>query len=172
MEAGTMGVQSKLLGYIEEAWPGQAAGGDPVRIQHLLDTDSHISRHNEDVLRSLPETDEWPPLCRPMFAWASVDALMIVYKNRLIHLAASLKQMDWELRDWLDKFEGLLRRVYWESAYIRFEAAYIGTHEFAWQPTKGWVSELCQGRLSPIVEWSFTSTLPPEELARLRESSK
>jgi len=165
-----MGVQSRLLGYIKEAWPGLAAGGDPARMQHMLDSDSQISRHNEDVLGSLPTADEWPPLCRPMFAWAPVDAPMIVYKNRLIHLAASLKEVDWELREWLDKFEGLLRRLYWESAYIRFEAAYIGTHEFTWRPTDAWVKELCQGRLSPITEWSFTSTLPAEDLARLHES--
>jgi hypothetical protein len=163
-----MGVQSRLLGYIEEAWPGLAAGGDPALMQHLLDTKRRIHQHNEKVLGALPDADQWPPLCRPMFAWAPSDAPMIVYKNRLIHLAASLKQMDFELREWLDKFEGLLRRLYWESAYIRFEAAYIGKHEFTWRPTEAWVKELCKGRLTPISEWSFSSTMPAEELAQLR----
>ena len=164
-----MGVQSRLVGYIKEAWPGAAAGGDAALMQHLVDTDRAISRHNERVLGSLSETDFWPPLCRPMFAWAPTDASMIVYKNRLIHLAASLKEMDWALRDWLDKFEALLRRLYWESAYIRFEAAYLGVHEFTWRPTQAWVEQLCRGQLSPIAEWSFSSTMPTGDLADLRE---
>ena len=164
-----MGVQSRLLGYIEEAWLGAAAGGDPALIQHLIDTARGISRHNEEVLGGLSEADEWPPICRPMFAWAPANAPLIVYKNRLIHLAASLKEMDWELPHWLDKFESLLRRLYWESAYIRFQAAYLGTHEFTWRSSKAWVTELCRGRLTPITEWSFSSTLSAEKLARLRE---
>lgn len=164
-----MGLTSRLVGYIEEAWPGVAASGDPVLMQHLIDTDRRIGQHNEDVLGALPETDEWPPLCRPMFAWPPADAPMIVYRNRLIHFAASQKVLDWELPDWLDKFEGLLRRLYWESAYIRFEGAYLGAHEFTWRPTEAWVKELCRGRLAPVSEWSFTSTLAAEELDRLRQ---
>jgi hypothetical protein len=164
-----MGVQSRLLGYIEEAWPGVAAGGDAARMEQLLEAHRQIGAHNEQVLGSLPLEDEWPPLCRPMFAWAPAGAAMIVYKNRLIHMGASLKQLDWALREWLDKFEELLRALYWESAYVRFEAAYLGIHEFTWRPTEAWVRELCQGRLAPIREWTFTSTLPAEELEGLRE---
>jgi hypothetical protein len=164
-----MGVQSRLLGYIEEAWPGLAAGGDAARMAQLVEVHRQIGQHNEQVLGSLPIEDHWPPLCRPMFAWAPTGALMIVYKNRLIHMGASLKQLDWALREWLDKFEDLLRALYWESAYVRFEAAYLGVHEFTWRPTERWVRELCQGRLTPIREWSFTSTLPAEELEGLRE---
>jgi len=29
-----MGVQSRLVGYVEEAWPGVAAGGDATLMQH------------------------------------------------------------------------------------------------------------------------------------------
>ena len=163
-----MGAQSKLVGYIEEAWPGRATSNQTLAVE-LIAAEQQISRHNENVLGALPEVDEWPPLCRPMFAWTPVKTPMIVYKNRLIHFAASLKEMDWELRDWLDKFETLLRNLYWESAYIRFEAAYIGVHEFNYRPTDGWVQELCQGRVTPIGGWSFSSTLPAEDLAKLRE---
>jgi hypothetical protein len=85
-----------------------------------------------------------------MFGWAPADAPMIVYRNRIIHLGASLKEMDWALREWLDKFEAVLRRLYWESAYVRFEAAYLGVHEFTWRPKRAWVEDLCCGRLSPI----------------------
>jgi hypothetical protein len=164
-----MGMQTRLLGYIEEAWPGLAAGGDPELMRHLLDAGRRITRHNEEVLGALPGADEWPPLCRPMFGWAPAGTPMIEYGNRILHLGASLKAMDGALRDWLDKFEALLRRLYWESAYVRFEGAYVGVQEFTWRPTERWVKELCRGRLSPIADWSFRSTLPAEELHRLRE---
>jgi hypothetical protein len=171
-EGDSMGVQTRLLGYIEEAWPGLAAGGDPALMQHLVDTDHQISRHNDGVLKSLPEADDWPPLCRPMFGWAPADTPLIVYKNRLIHLAASLKELDWEFREWLDKFEAVLRQLYWESAYVRFEGAYIGVHEFKWRPTEAWMNELRRGRLAPITEWSFNSTLPADDLVRLSKYSQ
>jgi hypothetical protein len=164
-----MGMQTLLLGYIEEAWPGLAAGGDPVLMQHLLDTDRQISRHNEEVLGSLPEADEWPPLCRAMFSWASADAPMIVYRNRILHLGASLKDLERAARDWLDKFEGLLRRLYWESAYVRCEFGLFGVQEFRWRPLEAWVKELCQGRLFPIPHWSFESTLGASDLEQMRE---
>jgi hypothetical protein len=162
-------MQTRLLGYIEEAWPGLAAGGDPALMQHLLDTGRRISQHNEQVLRSLPEADEWPPLCRPMFGWAPAGASMIVYRNRILHLGASLKDLERAARDWLDKFEGLLHRLYWESAYVRCEFGLFGAHEFRWRPSEAWVRGLCQGRLAPIQNWSFESTLAASDLGQMRE---
>jgi hypothetical protein len=167
-----MGVRSSLIGYVEEAWPGEAAGGDPTILAHLQETARIIARHNEAALEALPEHDEFPPLCRPMFGWPPAGAAMITYTHRLIHLAASMKELDWYLRDWLDKFEGLLRRLYWESAFVRVETAYLGTHEFSWRPTRKWVECLCEGRLSPIKEWAFRSTMESSELDGLREGTR
>lgn len=164
-----MGTATQLLGYIEEAWPGVAAGGDAATMEELLEADRLIGRHNEETLESLDAGDAWPPLCRPMFGWAPTNSPMIIYKHRLIHLAASLKDLDWAARDWLDKFESLLRRLYWESAYIRCEFGYLGTHEFRWRPPEAWVKELCRARLNPIQEWTFESTLPISVLEQLRE---
>ncbi len=53
-----------------------------------------IPRHNEVALEVLPEEDEFPPLCRPMFGWPTAGAAMITYRSRLIHLAASMKEVD------------------------------------------------------------------------------
>jgi hypothetical protein len=167
-----MGVNSFLIGYIEEAWPGEAAGGDPAVLEHLQETHRTIGRHNDETLEALPERDEFPPLCRSMFGWPPAGAAMITYRNRLIHFAASMKEVDWYLRDWLDKFEGLLCRLYWESAYVRVETAYLGPHEFRWQPTSAWVESLCKGRLSPIQKWSFSTTMNASELDRLREGAQ
>jgi hypothetical protein len=163
-----MGVQSLLYGYIEEAWPGAAAGGDAILAQQLLDNTAHICRHNEDVLNSLPVEDSWPPLMRQMFGWAPWNAPLIVYWNRPIHFAASLKELDFELQDWLDKFEKLLRMLYWETAVVHFEAAYLGYHTFTWSPKRDWVSKLCKGSLELITEWDFESSMDCSELEQLR----
>src|SRR5262245_28120168 len=163
-----MGTATRLLGYIEEAWPGLAAGGDPARMEALLEADRHIGRHNEAVLEALAQEDEWPPLCQPMFSWAPADTPMITYRNRLIHLAASVKGLGRAARDWLDKFEALLRRLYWESAYVRCEFGLFGIQEFRWRPSEAWVKELCQARLGPIQDWTFESSLPASDLEQMR----
>jgi hypothetical protein len=163
-----MSVQSLLLGYIKEAWPGVAAGGDPVRLQGSVDAAARVSHHNEAVLEALPARDAWPPLGRPMFAWPPSDDPTIAFRARLIHFAACQNALDQDLGDWLEKFEGLLRRLYWEAAYVRVETAYIGTQEFCWRPTGEWVSDLCKGVLRPIDAWSFERTISKEELAPLR----
>ncbi len=164
-----MGMTSFLLGYIQEAWPGLAAGGDPALLAQLQETARAVVRHNNAVLEALPEEDEFPPLCGAMFGWPFAGAPMITYTTRLIHLAASMKEVDWYLRDWLDKFEDLLRRLYWRSAYVRVETAYLGKHEFSWRPAEKWVESLCKGRLNSIQTWSFSSTMEAAELDRLRD---
>jgi hypothetical protein len=129
-----MGVRSFLYGYIEEAWPGAKSDGSREHLQLLVDNAHAIERHNDAVLSMLPLEDAWPPLNKHMFGCALSDAPMINYKTRPIHFAASLKEVDWELRDWLDKFEVLLRDLYCEKAVVHCHAAYLGQHLFIWRP--------------------------------------
>ena len=164
-----MGTASYIVGYIEEAWPGLAGCGDADQIAKLKGAAATIARHNEATLNSLPQEDEYPPLCRDMFSWAPSNAIMITYKNRLIHFAAALKEIDPEIRTWLDKIDALLRTLYWESAYARIETAYIGTREFTWQVATEWMENMCKGDVSPITTWKFESTMAAEQLESLRE---
>ena len=164
-----MGVPTIFLGYIEEAWPGNAAGGDAAFLAHLQATAASISAHNEAVLSALPLVDAFPPLSRPMFAWPPADAPDIVYRNRILHFAACVKNADFVARDWLDKFETLLRQLYWQSAYVRIQPTYMAALEFKWEVASPWCDELCKGRLGPIGDWTFTSTIDAAELERLRD---
>lgn len=165
-----MGTASYIVGYIEEAWPGLAGGGDPAQIEKLKRTADEISCHNESVLSGLPKQDSFPPLCCDLFSWAPSDTPMIAYRNRLIHFAASMKQVDPSIRTWLDKVEALLLRLYWESAYIRIQTAYIGTYEFTWQVPFEWLEKTCKGQLSPIECWTFETNMDLTELESLRET--
>jgi hypothetical protein len=168
-----MGVRTLFLGYVEEAWPGTSGGGDPAVREKVLGMPALIHAHNEAAVNALPaydaRGDDFPPLCRPMFSWAPGDAAGIAYRNRLIHFAACMKNADVCVRDWLDKFERLLRGMYWESAYVRMDGVYVGTHEFSWRVNERWSEQLCQGRLAAITDWAFTSTIEKGELERLRD---
>lgn len=163
---------SRLYGYIEEARPGAAAGGEIQRMQRLVDCARQIKQHNEAVLQSLPEADKWPPVSRHMYSYPPADDHMITYKGRLLHFAAGLKEVDWNLGDWIGKFEKLLGRLYWERAIVQFEGAYGDRHSFEWRPAKQWVSDrLCQGVLEPITEWERTGDLDASELAQRKSAS-
>jgi hypothetical protein len=163
-----MGMKSFLYGYIEEAWPGARADGSAVRRQLLLDNTRSIEKHNDEKLQMLPLEDKWPPVSRHMFACPPLDASMINFRTRLIHFAASLKEVDFELRDWLDKFEALLRQLYWEKAVVHFDGAYIGAQKFEWRPAIEWVHHLTDGVLEPIVDWTFDSSIEKLELDQFR----
>lgn len=163
-----MGVHSILHGYIREAYSGSRGTGCEAHAKLLAGNDREIWRNNESVLASLPVEDPWPPLSRNMFAYPPIRDLPITYKGRPIHFAASVKEVEWGLRDWLDKFEVLLSQLYWEKAVVYVDTAYLGDHVFSWRPKGLWVHQLSSGVLRPITEWEFSSTMGADDLGGLR----
>ncbi|WP_282296579.1 hypothetical protein [Stenotrophomonas sp. PS02289] len=163
-----MGVHTFIYGYIKEAWSGSAANGCEELSKRLGANDRTLELHNESVLGALPDADGWPPMSRHMFGWPPATDYLITYKGRPFHFAASLKEVDFEVRDWLDKFEALLRQMYWEEAMVHVQTAYLGEHTFTWCPKPEWVTRLAAGVLEPIASWDFTSTMDAEDLEGLR----
>ncbi len=163
-----MGVHTSIHGYIKEAWSGSRANGYEELWNQLRSNDRTLKLHNESVLGALPEEDGWPPMTRHMFGWAPPTDAVITYKGRPFHFAASLKDVDFEVRDWLDKFEALLRHMYWEDAVVHVQTAYLGHHTFSWRPKPEWVTRLSSGMLEPIASWDFTSTMEAEDPEGLR----
>lgn len=155
-----MGVDLLVFGYIQEIWLPGLVGGSEQESKHRRDMCTEIGAHDDEVLGALPEEDDNdPPLCRPMFGWPVFGPSQITYCQRLVHFGASFKNADYLLRDWIDKFEALLRKLYWEEAYVRVERGYVGTHEFRWKVKEVWRAALYAGELIPIAEWDFTTTL-------------
>lgn len=152
-----MSVNSILLGYIEEAWPGAIVGTDE-DVNRRTDLLHTIARHNDGIIQGLPEDDEYPPVSRLMFGSPPPQTRMITYTNRLLHLGAELKNFDYWMRNWLDKFEHLLRRMYWETAYVRVERGYLGTSEFKWEADLDWLCDMRLCKLRPVSAWEFTSS--------------
>jgi hypothetical protein len=128
-----------------------------------------ICRRNEGVIDGLPVEDAFPALCRGMFGMDREKSWLISFRNRPIHFAASMRNADFCVRDWLDKFEGLLREMYWESAYVRVKGGYMGAYEFEWKPERAWVEAMGKGELRKITAWEFKSSMEEKRLEGLRE---
>ena len=155
-------MQSHIFGSIAEARRIHSNKPDLPEDYYL-----QIEQNTDNVLQSLPDSDIWPPLTRNFFAVASSDDGMITYDNRYIHFAASFNTIDWEFRDWLDKFEHLLSKLHWESAYVQLQGAHIGRYEFTWWPTKEWKEKFVKGILEPTAEWIFSSSQESNGLDKL-----
>jgi hypothetical protein len=162
-----MSVVTIFVGYIEEAWPGSS--GDYQLQARKTAVEEEICRHNERVIDGLPVEDAFPALCRGMFGMDREKSAGISFRNRPIHFAASMKNADFCIRDWLDKFEGLLREMYWESAYVRIKGGYLGAYEFQWKPEREWVEEMCKRELRKITAWEFKSSMEEKRLKSMRE---
>ena len=82
-------------------------------VEYGLSTErsNEVYRHNEHVINNLPEDDEWPPLTKNMFAITqpatSADGLNYQYSGRIIHFGANFKSIEYEWKEWKDKFEEL-----------------------------------------------------------------
>jgi hypothetical protein len=109
-----MGHRTSLSGHIQEPW-------------YLRDNDRQMRRlweSNRHVIHSLPDgNDGWPPLYRRMFSFSQagskfVGPIITSYRGSVIYFGGSFSSIFNEWEQWLDKFEGLLRRLYWEHAVV------------------------------------------------------
>ena len=96
-----------------------------------------VYSHNEKVISSLPTSDPWPPLSKEMFSITKNDKEIegpdLAYWGRMIHFAACLKSVEYEWGEWKEKFEHLLRQLYWTQAHVHFKTEYTGVISFAWK---------------------------------------
>src|SRR5215208_7460955 len=77
-----------------------------------------LQRLNQQVIATLPETDDWPFLARAMFAVAGESVLAGRYKSHPIFFGATFKAVEWVWDEWLEKFEQLLLRLFWDEVYL------------------------------------------------------
>ena len=104
-----------LIGYISEPMPYYQR--DPL----------FFRGPNDAALAELPADDVWPPLYRSMFTVTGDDSLHGSFRGqRLIHFAGHFNYLVSDLGEWLDKFERLLRRLYWLNAEVLLMHAWSG----------------------------------------------
>ena len=141
-----MGHRNTLSGHIQELW-------------YVPGSDRSISRlwhQNRRVIRSLPPDDQWPFLPRRMMAtspmWNIWQPGSTTYRGPVIYFGGSFSSLFEDWSQWLDKFEALLRRLYWEHALVALETEWMGSHVCRW---KADLSGFSAEHPTPITRWTF-----------------
>ena len=72
----------------------------------------------ESVIDSLPnlEDDEWPFLPKDIFSISKpiskeANPVQISYSSAMIHFSMSVKQMEDDVQEWIEKFENFFKRI-------------------------------------------------------------
>ena len=157
-----MGQRDTISGHIQEAW---YVPGTERQLRWLRESNSR-------VVRSLPRADPWPPLYRRMFSFspeesgggngnADLDGYPTsTYRGRVIYFGGSFSSLYREWDQWLDKFEGLLRRLYWEHAVVVLETGGMGHYVYRWDASRDRDAIIdnftFKSAPAPVRSWTFT----------------
>ena len=142
---GSMGRQVILLGYIEGPyWGGQ-----------YHEHNERLAMMNRVVLKQLPLEDEWPPLHRGMFRINDSFPGHGSYMQQFIHFGGSFNYLDGGWKEWLEKFEALLQRLYWYHSRVYLESEGHGDFRYNWRVTAHAADEMYADPPKPITGWEF-----------------
>jgi hypothetical protein len=137
-----MSNQSVVYGCIKVTLPGN--NPEDVRKRRAI---------NRSVLTNLPPTDEWPLLSCDMFSLPSDSLNLDVLTSDVLHFGHAYHGIEHEWDQWIERFEAVLRQMYWETAVVHLETELRGTHTFVWVCEEG-DHRPDQGRMSVRCEWT------------------
>ncbi|SEL62340.1 hypothetical protein SAMN05216214_11580 [Atopomonas hussainii] len=114
-------------------------------------------QHNARVLQELDGEAGWPFFSRGMFGVGQVagDGL---YQTQVISFGASYQAVEYEWSLWVEKFEALLRRLYWANAIVHLETELNGRHTFRWESDEGFHTPE-DSQLSLRCEWEHEGAM-------------
>ena len=95
--------------------------------------DTTRRRANRHAMLALPTAEEWPYLCREMFSLPRVEVNDDRYLTEVMHFGASYKAVEYEWKQWMERFETLLNNMDWVSAVVHLETELTGVHTFTWE---------------------------------------
>ncbi len=110
---------------------------------------------NRDALATVPEKDDWPWVVRGIFALPAPYPEGM-YRRQVIHFGLSIKDEPsergiWDV--WLEKFEAVLRRLYWTSASAQLDTEFEAPQIFEWLPTDAAMGGLYADPPQPVAVW-------------------
>ena len=100
---------------------------------YQFSNDAERRRTNRLAMLTLPENEDWACISRDMFSIPAVKRGQEGYQSEVIHFGASYSAIEYEWKNWMKHFEGLLKKMYWTSATVHLETAFHGTHTFQWR---------------------------------------
>ncbi len=92
--------------------------------------------NNLAAVQALPQGEAWPFIGREMFSFCRDEDLGL-YQTQVIHFGASYRAVEYEWALWVQRFEALLKQLYWTSAVVHLETELNGTHTFRWETETG-----------------------------------
>ena len=117
-----------------------------------------LHKLNIDVINSLPESDsEFPWINRSMF---SIPNEQGTFRDQVITFGASYKTLEYEWHLWIEKFEELLKRLFWFDVTIHAEFEIMGNYKYDWFIKTDLMDNWHNEPLIPINEWVFESNGP------------
>ncbi|MFA7554363.1 MAG: hypothetical protein WCY88_08945 [Spongiibacteraceae bacterium] len=125
----------------------------------LSDNTQEAQQHrlnNQKVMMSLPSIEDWPLLSREMFSMPVQVVSGDDAHTDVMHFGTSYKGVEHEWEMWIQKFESMLKSMYWVSATVHLETEYNGRHTFTWEPESSF-HEPNEDKLSVRCEWSRES---------------
>ena len=121
-----------------------------------MSSDFHrLHRLNRQVIAELPESDTFPFLTRGMFAIPGEEPAQGTYRSQIIHFGGSFMGIEREWRKWLEKFEALLRRMYWFNAVVMLRGEIIGEQQYEWTVDAGQIVHYLEDPPHPAAKWFF-----------------
>lgn len=128
-----------------------------------IDSEVGLNVHHQrnlEVLQSLPESDEHPALVRSLFSTPGPAA---TYNSQVIHFGGSFKMLERHFHEWLDKFEAMLKQMYWYSVILHLDSELLeGDYEYQWCVTERCLDDrLLLPDPKPVDEWEFDG--PPRK---------
>ena len=137
-----MAQQSIIYGYIQGA--------------EWMSSDIHrLHRLNRETIAALPEKDTFPELSRGMFAVPADGTDPSTARNQIIHFGASIYEVELEWRKWLEKFESLLRKLYWFNAVVHLRAEIINDQDYEWTVDANQIIHFFNDPPRPATKWFF-----------------
>lgn len=105
------------------------------------------AQDNAARIAALPEHDTRPYLTRDMFA---VPSMKHSYGDQLITFGLVYNRVEVRWQDWLEKFEALLRTMYWDEAHVYLETELWGNYHYVWTPLPEAAGD------GPTQRWTFS----------------
>ncbi|MFT3796503.1 hypothetical protein [Flavobacterium sp.] len=114
-----------------------------------------LQRLNKTIISNLPSDDNvFPWITRNMFLVPDPEKDKM-YREQIIVFGASYKSVEDYWSEWLDKFEDVLKKLYWTSATIHLETELMEKYTYEWtieiHQTENWFLEIPK----PISKWKF-----------------
>ncbi|MGK0308809.1 MAG: hypothetical protein ACI8RP_001775 [Urechidicola sp.] len=117
-----------------------------------------LHRLNSEIINLVPNVDNnFPFINRSMF---SIPDEQGVFRQQIITFGASYKTLEYEWDLWLDKFENILKKLYWWDAKIFVDFEVMGQYVYEWEIDLNKRENWWKDKPEPITEWNYKSDGP------------